>query len=86
MEKDDEFKGEKKPGSFFFKPGFCFKTLSFFTGPTILQVPGSHGRYMFSNHMVDLIISIGSFCCGQNPQFLAGQSPGVCLLNHHDCW
>ena len=37
-------KGKKKP-VFFLKPGFCFKTLSFFTGPTILQVPGSHGIY-----------------------------------------
>ena len=40
--KNDEISGRK---TFFFvlEPGLCFETPFFFTGPTILQVPGSLG-------------------------------------------
>ena len=38
--KNYEFSGNKNTGSFK-EPGFSSKTPAFFTGPTILQVPGS---------------------------------------------
>ena len=42
VQKMMKYQGEKH---FFFvlEPGLCFETPFFFTGPTILQVPGSLG-------------------------------------------